>query len=101
MARRTLRPMRPKPLMPILAIRMFVSCDFDLRLLIKFHQQGKGWESKMVKRAKQFRTAMLLAGLMWVPWAQTGSAARIDSARMKYILVLGDSLSDGIGLKRS
>src|SRR3954469_18774612 len=54
----------------------------------------------MVKRTKQLRTAALLAGAVLLPWTQI-AAARSDSTHMKYILVLGDSLSDGIGLQRS
>lgn len=55
----------------------------------------------MVKQTKQFRTAVLLLGTLLIGGSHEGEAARNHPARMKFILVLGDSLSDGIGLQRS
>jgi len=53
-------------------------------------------------RGKQWRSATaVLAGILSILLAQSGGAASRDSSRMKRILVLGDSLSDGFGLKRS
>jgi acyl-CoA thioesterase-1 len=49
----------------------------------------------------QLRTAGVLALLLVFASAQSGAAARRESARMKTILVLGDSLSDGYMLPRS
>jgi acyl-CoA thioesterase-1 len=42
-----------------------------------------------------------IAAILAVWWAQSGSAARHDPLPMKRILVLGDSLSAGFGLKSS
>ena len=50
---------------------------------------------------RQLRTAALLAALISIASAGSSVAARRDSARMKTILVLGDSLSDGFLLPRS
>jgi len=49
----------------------------------------------------QLRTAALGALFFAFPGAESGAAPRRDSARMKTILVLGDSLSDGFNLPRS
>jgi acyl-CoA thioesterase-1 len=54
--------------------------------------------------ALQLRTARVLAltlTLLFFASAQSEAAARRESARMKTILVLGDSLSDGFMLPRS
>lgn len=59
-------------------------------------------EIKMGKRTKQFRSAMLLAGAITILWGHDADAAgRKPSPPLKYILVLGDSLSDGVDVKRS
>jgi acyl-CoA thioesterase I len=51
---------------------------------------------------KQWRSAAALwAGISSILLAQTAQTTARDSSRMKRILVLGDSLSDGFGLKRS
>ena len=50
---------------------------------------------------RQLRTAALLAALLSLMCAGSTTAARRDSTRMKTILVLGDSLSDGFILPRS
>jgi acyl-CoA thioesterase I len=48
----------------------------------------------MAKRVKQWRSAALCVAILSFSYAQTASAAQI-----KRILVLGDSLSEGFGLK--
>ena len=50
---------------------------------------------------RQLRTAALLAALLQTICAESIAAPRRDSTRMKTILVLGDSLSDGFMLLRS
>jgi acyl-CoA thioesterase-1 len=50
---------------------------------------------------RQLRTATLLAALVSMTCVGSTTAARRDSTRMKTILVLGDSLSDGFMLPRS
>lgn len=51
---------------------------------------------------KQWRSAEALwAGILSILLAQTAQTAARDSSGMKRILVMGDSLSDGFGLKRS
>ena len=50
---------------------------------------------------RQLRTAALLAALLSALCVGSTTAARRDSGRMKTILVLGDSLSDGFILPRS
>ncbi len=50
---------------------------------------------------RQLRTAALLAALASITCVGSTTAARRDSTRMKTILVLGDSLSDGFMLPRS
>ena len=50
---------------------------------------------------RQLRTATLLAALLSITCVGSTTAARRDSTRMKTILVLGDSLSDGFILPRS
>jgi acyl-CoA thioesterase-1 len=56
----------------------------------------------MHRRGKQWRSAAAIFGsLLSILLAQSGVAAEHDRASMKRILVLGDSLSDGFGLKRS
>ena len=52
-------------------------------------------------RVRQLGTAALAAVLFSSVCAQSTAAPRRDSARMKTILVLGDSLSDGFLLPRS
>jgi acyl-CoA thioesterase-1 len=53
-------------------------------------------------RGKQWRSAALLAVvILSILPAQSKSVPKTDSSAMKRILVLGDSLSDGFGLKRS
>lgn len=53
--------------------------------------QGKQWRSATV----------VLAGILSILLAQSAAAAPRGSSEMKRILVLGDSLSDGVGLPRS
>ena len=56
----------------------------------------------MRRRGKQWRSAAAIFGsLLSILLAQSGVAAERNPASMKRILVLGDSLSDGFGLKRS
>jgi acyl-CoA thioesterase I len=56
----------------------------------------------MRRRGKQSRSAVVFFGiLLSILLAQAGVAAERDPSPMKRILVLGDSLSDGFGLKRS
>ena len=50
---------------------------------------------------RQLRTATLLVALLSLMCVGSTTAARRDSTRMKTILVLGDSLSDGFILPRS
>lgn len=50
---------------------------------------------------RQLRTAALLAALLSLTCVGSAAAPRRDSTRMKTILVLGDSLSDGFMLPRS
>ncbi len=50
---------------------------------------------------RQLRTAALLAALLAMTCVGSTAAPRRDSTRMKTILVLGDSLSDGFMLPRS
>ena len=50
---------------------------------------------------RQLRTAALLVALLSTICAESSAAPRRDSGRMKTILVLGDSLSDGFMLPRS
>jgi acyl-CoA thioesterase-1 len=53
-------------------------------------------------RGKQWRSAAVLVVAIWsILPAQSKSAPKTNSSPMKRILVLGDSLSDGFGLKRS
>lgn len=53
-------------------------------------------------QGKQWRSATaVLAGILSILQVQSMDAAPRDSSPMKRILVLGDSLSDGSGLKRS
>jgi acyl-CoA thioesterase I len=53
-------------------------------------------------RGKQWRSAAMLAvGICSISPVQSKSAVKTDSSAVKRILVLGDSLSDGFGLKRS
>ena len=54
---------------------------------------GKSW--------RQSRTATLLVGVSLILAAPSMFAAERDSSAMKRILVLGDSLSAGFGLKQS
>ena len=49
---------------------------------------------------RQLRTVAVLFALLSVMSAESSAAPRRDSARMKTILVLGDSLSDGFMLPR-
>ena len=53
----------------------------------------------MGKRVKQWRTGALLVGIASILSSQSVSAASHDSSPMKRILVLGDSLSAGFGLR--
>jgi acyl-CoA thioesterase-1 len=57
----------------------------------------------MRKRGKQWRSglAVFCACAVALPGGQSVLSAARDSSRVKRILVLGDSLSDGFGLKRS
>jgi len=56
----------------------------------------------MRRRGKQWRSAAAIFGsLLSILLAQSGVAPERNPASMKRILVLGDSLSDGFGLKRS
>lgn len=50
---------------------------------------------------RQLRTAAALCVLLSITGAESTAAPRRDSGRMKTILVLGDSLSDGFMLPRS
>lgn len=50
---------------------------------------------------RQLRTVAVLLALLSTMCAESSAAPRRDSARMKTILVLGDSLSDGFMLPRS
>ena len=50
---------------------------------------------------RQLRTVAVLAALLSITCAESMAAPRRDSTRMKTILVLGDSLSDGFMLPRS
>jgi acyl-CoA thioesterase-1 len=53
----------------------------------------------MGKRVKQWRTGALLVGIASILSPQSVSAASHDSSPMKRILVFGDSLSAGFGLR--
>src|SRR5260370_5234901 len=53
----------------------------------------------MGKRVKERRTGALLAGIASILSSQSVTAASHDSSPMKRILVLGDSLSAGFGLR--
>ena len=56
----------------------------------------------MGQGVKQWRSAgAVLGALTMILCVQSGHAARPDSSRMRTILVLGDSLSDGFTLRRS
>jgi acyl-CoA thioesterase I len=56
----------------------------------------------MGQGVKQWRSAgAILGAITMILSVQSGYAARPDSSRMKTILVLGDSLSDGFTLPRS
>ena len=56
----------------------------------------------MGQRVKQWRSAGAVLGvIMMILCAQSAYAARPHSSRMRTILVLGDSLSDGFTLRRS
>lgn len=56
----------------------------------------------MGQRVKQWRSAVaVLSAIMTVSCVQSAYAARPDSSRMRAILILGDSLSDGFTLRRS
>jgi len=53
----------------------------------------------MGKRVKQLRTGALLIGILSILSSQSVAATPRDSSPMKRILVLGDSLSAGFGLR--
>jgi acyl-CoA thioesterase I len=53
----------------------------------------------MGKRVKQWRTGALVIGMLSIVSSQSLTAASHDSSPMKRILVLGDSLSAGFGLR--
>jgi acyl-CoA thioesterase I len=55
----------------------------------------------MGKRAKQWRTGALVISMLSIVSSQSVTAASHDSSPVKRILVLGDSLSQGFGLKSS
>jgi acyl-CoA thioesterase I len=55
----------------------------------------------MGKRVKQWRTGALLIGIALLLSSQSVTAASHDSSSVKRILVLGDSLSQGFGLRSS
>ncbi|MEP7015090.1 MAG: arylesterase [Verrucomicrobiota bacterium] len=55
----------------------------------------------MVKRTTQFRTAALIISILSMLCTKYAAAGRAGSSPIKTILVLGDSLSDGLNLKRS
>jgi acyl-CoA thioesterase-1 len=55
----------------------------------------------MRKRVKQWRSGALLGMILSLLGAQSGHAAGPDLPRMKTIFVFGDSLSDGLLLKRT
>jgi acyl-CoA thioesterase-1 len=55
----------------------------------------------MGKRVKQWRTGALVIGILSIVSSQSVAAASHDSSPVKRILVLGDSLSQGFGLKSS
>jgi acyl-CoA thioesterase-1 len=55
----------------------------------------------MGKPLRQWRSAAFFAVILLVPAAQSAISATRDSSAMKRILVLGDSLSAGFGLKSS
>ena len=55
----------------------------------------------MGKSLRQLRSATLLVGILLVMATPSIAAAQRDSSPMKRILVLGDSLSAGFGLKSS
>src|SRR6202011_430004 len=53
----------------------------------------------MGKRVKQWRTGVLVVSMLSIVSSQSVTAASHDSSPMKRILVLGDSLSAGFGLR--
>ncbi len=53
----------------------------------------------MGKRVKQWRTGALVISMLSIVSSQSVTAASHDSSPVKRILVLGDSLSQGFGLK--
>jgi acyl-CoA thioesterase-1 len=53
----------------------------------------------MGKRVKQWRTGALVVSMLSIVSSQSVTAASHDSSPMKRILVLGDSLSAGFGLR--
>lgn len=55
----------------------------------------------MRERVKQWRSVALLWTGLSILCAQSALVAAAESSQMKHILVLGDSISDGFGLKRS
>jgi acyl-CoA thioesterase-1 len=55
----------------------------------------------MGKRVKQLRTSALLIVAWLILSSQSDAAGARDSSRMKRILILGDSLSEGFGLRSS
>jgi len=55
----------------------------------------------MSKRVKQLRSAALLVGILWALCVPSAHAGLRDFSRVKTILVLGDSLSEGFQLKPS
>ena len=55
----------------------------------------------MGKRVKQWRTGALVISMLSIVSSQSVAAASHDSSPVKRILVLGDSLSQGFGLKSS
>ena len=55
----------------------------------------------MGKRVKQWRTGALVISMLSIVSSQSVTAASHDSSPVKRILVLGDSLSQGFGLKSS
>jgi acyl-CoA thioesterase-1 len=55
----------------------------------------------MGKRVKQWRTGALVISMLPIVSSQSVTAAPHDSSPVKRILVLGDSLSQGFGLKSS
>jgi acyl-CoA thioesterase I len=66
----------------------------------QFFGNQEGRKSRMGKAVKQWRSASVLAGISLVLAASVSAVARKPSP-IKRILVLGDSLSGGFGLKSS